>query len=263
MAGSLIGGLTSSTTSPESLLVCEPDPAKGQQLQQQYGVQHSVNNNDALKQDIVVLAIKPQLMQPVCLELRQSIPATPPLFISIAAGIRCDDIARWLSGTQAIVRCMPNTPALLSAGATGLYANQQTSVAQSKQADNILQAVGLTIWVDKENQLDAVTALSGSGPAYFFLLIEAMQTAAIELGLEPDVADKLARQTALGAARMASESELDVASLRANVTSKGGTTEQAIISFESDAFRNIVKNALQAAHDRSISLADELGKDQS
>ncbi len=262
MASSLIGGLLSSGIPAKQILACEPDQDKRQQLQRQYGIAISENNADALDYDVIVLAIKPQLMQHVCRTLSDAPAATAPLYISIAAGIRCEDIDRWLGGNQAIVRCMPNTPSLLGCGATALYANNQTSSIQSHQAATILEAVGISLWVDNEKQLDAVTALSGSGPAYFFLLIEAMHAAAVKLGLDSDTADRLARQTALGAARMASESEIDVATLRANVTSKGGTTEQAINSFEKAAFREIVADAVLAAHDRSISLADELGKDQ-
>lgn len=262
MASSLLGGLLSSSTSADKLLVCEPDQNRCQQLQQQFGIRTTQNNADALEYDVIVLAIKPQLMQDVCHKLGSAITRQSPLFISIAAGLRCEAIERWLGNSRAIVRCMPNTPSLVGKGATALYANEQTSQPQAEQATRILQAVGLTLWVNQENKLDAVTALSGSGPAYFFLLIEAMQDAAIELGLEAETACQLAQQTALGAAFMANESELDVATLRANVTSKGGTTEQAIISFEQAGFRDIVKNALQAAHERSISLADELGKGQ-
>jgi len=154
---------------------------------------------------------------------------------------------------------MPNTPSLLQCGASGLFANKQVSDGQKQQAENIMQAVGIVIWVSSEDQLNAVTAVSGSGPAYFFLMMEAMQQAGERLGLSTEVAQKLVLQTALGAARMAIESDIPAAELRKNVTSKGGTTEQAILSFQSADFQQTVLNALTAANDRSISLAEELG----
>jgi len=184
-----------------------------------------------------------------------------PLYVSIAAGIRSADIARWLGDDAAVVRCMPNTPALIQCSATALYANKTVTEMQKQRADEILHAVGITTWVADEDLLDVVTALSGSGPAYFFLLMEAMQKTAVRLGLDKETAASLTLQTALGAARMADESELDVEQLRARVTSKGGTTAAAIASFEHDDFYNNVNKALQAAYNRSRELADELGKD--
>lgn len=263
MASSLIGGLTSSSASPSRLLVAEPNIEQCERLAQQFGIQTTCNNIDTLKADVVVLAVKPQLLQPVCRQLAEALVqmSRRPLFISIAAGVRSADIERWLGGKQAIVRCMPNTPSLLQAGATGLYANPQVTSAQKIMAENILQAVGITLWVNGEDELDAVTAVSGSGPAYFFLLMEAMQQAGIKLGLPAETAAKLVIQTALGAALMADRSDVDVATLRARVTSKGGTTEQAIRSFQAADFSQLVENALTAARDRSRTLADELSKE--
>ena len=264
MASSLIGGLTSSAQASD-ILVAEPSTEQRKQLAQQFEIQTTANNVDTLKADVVVLAVKPQLLQLVCRELSKALKQSDhqPLFISIAAGVRSADIDRWLGGDQAIVRCMPNTPALLQTGATGLYANPQVSTSQKTLAENILQAVGITLWINKEAELDAVTAVSGSGPAYFFLLMEAMQQAGIKLGLEAETAEKLVLQTALGAALMADSSDVDAATLRARVTSKGGTTEQAIKSFQNADFEKLVFNALKAANDRSQTLADELSKDQS
>ena len=261
MASSLIGGLLSSSTQNDQILVAELDKDKRNQLQQQFGVKTTANNPEVLGSNIVILAVKPQLLQNVCRELDSSANTNQPLFISIAAGVRCTDINRWLGGNKAVVRCMPNTPALLQAGATALLSNENVTDAQKVLAENILQSVGITLWVENEKELDAVTALSGSGPAYFFLLMEAMQKAGVDLGLNAASAQKLTMQTALGAARMAIESDVDTATLRARVTSRGGTTEQAIISFENAGFRQIVKNALQAAANRSETLANELGKD--
>ena len=262
MATSLIGGLLSSTK-PDQILVAEPDANKCSELQKQFGVKTTRNNAETVGCDVIILAVKPQLLQNVCRQLADSTTKHQPLFISIAAGVRSTDINRWLGGDNAIVRCMPNTPALLQAGATALLANENVSDSQKSLAESIMQSVGITLWVKNENELDAVTAVSGSGPAYFFLLMEAMQKAGIELGLDAATAEKLTLQTALGAARMAIESDIDAASLRTKVTSKGGTTEQAINSFENSGFQQIVKEALQAACKQSEILANELGKDNS
>lgn len=260
MAASLIGGLLAAA-SRNQILVSEPDSAKRHELEQQFGIKTSADNHAVLGAEVVVLAVKPQLLQTVCRELAGHLGAQAPLFVSIAAGVRSADIDRWLGGERAIVRCMPNTPALVQCGATALVANTRVSPAQKQLAEQILQAVGIAIWVEAEDQLDAVTALSGSGPAYFFLLMEAMQAAAESLGLSATTARALTLQTALGAARMASQSEVDAATLRAQVTSKGGTTEQAILAFENAGFRHIVQQALDAACNQSRNLAKDLGKD--
>jgi len=260
MAASLIGGLLAADRSAQ-ILVSEPDGVKGSALAQQFGIETSTDNRAALAAEVVVLAVKPQLLQMVCRELADHIQAPAPLFISIAAGVRSADIERWLGGDRAIVRCMPNTPALVQCGATALVSNARVTTKQQQLAEQILQAVGIALWVEDEDQLDAVTALSGSGPAYFFLLMEAMQAAAENLGLDPETARALTLQTALGAARMASQGEVDAATLRERVTSKGGTTEQALLSFENAGFRSIVQQALAAACNQSRKLADELGKD--
>jgi len=267
MANSLIGGLINAGYSASDITIAEPDEARRQTLNEQFKISVTKNNADTLQCDIIVLAVKPQLLKTVCLQLasdRQS-QANNPLFISIAAGVKSTDINRWLNANQdslsAIVRCMPNTPSLLQCGASGLFANKQVSNAQKTSAEAIMQAVGMVIWVETEEQLNAVTAVSGSGPAYFFLMMEAMQQAGEALGLSKEISQKLVLQTALGASRMAMESEHSPAELRQRVTSKGGTTEQAILSFQNADFVPIVRAALQAANDRSISLADELGSD--
>ncbi|HEX5636476.1 MAG TPA: pyrroline-5-carboxylate reductase, partial [Gammaproteobacteria bacterium] len=208
-----------------------------------------------------ILAVKPQIMQPVCRDLCPVIQQKKPLLISIAAGIRSQDMDRWLGNNTAIVRCMPNTPALLRCGATGLFANNRVNVEQQKIAQRILSAAGTTTWVSDENLIDAVTAVSGSGPAYFFLLMEAMIAAGEKLGLDKKTAQQLTLQTALGAARMAMESEVDAATLRARVTSKGGTTEAAIKHFQENNFTKLVSDALASANHRAGELADSLGKD--
>ena len=261
MATSLIAGLLKETLKPEQILVAEPDADKRAQLENQFSIKTTENNVDCLNSDTIVLAVKPQLMQQICRQLASSAQEANRLFISIAAGIKSDDINRWLGSNQAIVRCMPNTPALVGCGATALFANKTVTAEQKSSVEQTLQAVGISLWVSNEDEIDAVTAVSGSGPAYFFLLMEAMQAAGESLGLDADTAKKLTIQTALGAARMAGNGDEDPATLRERVTSKGGTTEQAINSFEQSDFHNTVKNALQAAYDRSKTMADELGKD--
>ena len=258
MAASLIGGLREAGCEGERIVVAEPDNARREQLRADYGVRTTGHNADTLAQDFIVLAVKPQMLHAVCRHLQPRASDSRAVFVSIAAGIRSASIDRWLGGGQAIVRCMPNTPALLQCGATGMFANTAVSTTQREQAEAILASVGLTVWVEDEALLDAITAVSGSGPAYYFLLMEAMTDAGVALGLDAGTAQQLVTQTALGAARMMAQSNDSAAGLRANVTSRGGTTEQAIRSFEQNGFRDMVKQALQAARDRSIELADEL-----
>jgi len=265
MASSLVGGLINAGFSATDIIVAEPDKSGRDALHEKFGITTSADNVNTLSCDIIVLAVKPQLLKIVCTQLSPHLTSEkkPPLFISIAAGVRSTDINRWLNRPNkeqsAIVRCMPNTPSLLQCGAAGLFANEQVSTEQKNIAETIMQAVGLVIWVDSEEQLNEVTAVSGSGPAYFFLMMEAMQQTGEALGLSSEISQKLVLQTALGASRMAIESELSPTELRQMVTSKGGTTEQAILSFQNADYSQTVRNALQAANDRSISLADELG----
>ncbi len=261
MATSLVGGLIAAGADPASILVTEPDENRRSELSAQFGIATAADNVAALEQDVVVLAVKPQLMQPVCKQLSAFEHASKPLYVSIAAGLRTAAIQRWLGHEVALVRCMPNTPALIQCGATALYANDAVSETRKQLADSILRAAGITTWVEQEELLDAVTALSGSGPAYFFLLMEAMQNTGTELGLDRETAIRLTLQTALGAARMASESGVAADELRARVTSKGGTTAAAIASFEQAGFHYNVSKALHAAYDRSRELANELDRD--
>ena len=263
MATSLIAGLVADGYPASQISVAEPDAEKRDQLMQNYAVRSSGDNAEAVANaDIIVLAVKPQVMQTVCRSIAEAVQATKPLVISIAAGLLSDDISRWLGGNVSMVRCMPNTPALLNEGATGLFANTQVSDEQRQQADAILKTAGITVWVETEKQLDAVTAVSGSGPAYYFLFMEAMQAAGEKLGLSSEQSRLLTLQTALGAARMASESDDDPATLRAKVTSKGGTTEQAINTFNNRELATIVYEAMQAADNRAAELAQILGKDE-
>lgn len=260
MARSIIGGLVSEGFTGESVIACDPKPAALAALEQDFGIRTSTDNGVAVADaDVVVLAVKPQVMKEVCLTLRQAIPADT-LIVSIAAGISCHSLQQWLGEERRIVRCMPNTPSLVQKGAAGLFAASTVSEEQKRLAGTIMQAVGKVQWLDNEEQIDAVTAVSGSGPAYFFLMLEAMVDAGVELGLDAEVAKTLAIQTAAGAAELARNSDADLAELRRRVTSPGGTTEQAILSFEKHQLRDIVKHAMTACADRSRQMAAELGE---
>jgi pyrroline-5-carboxylate reductase len=255
MAGALIEGLLANRVAPARLWASDTDAAKLAALQAR-GVHTSVANADLVRAcDVLVLAVKPQVMAPVVKALQPALAGKSCLLVSIAAGIQIASLQQWTSPQQAIVRCMPNTPALVLAGATGSVANAHVSAQQKASADAILKAVGLVCWLDNEEQLDAVTAVSGSGPAYFFLMMEAMQAAGTKLGLPADVAKALTLQTAFGSAKLALQSDVDAAELRRRVTSPNGTTEAAIRQFESESFRELVDRALGKAAARSKELA--------
>ena len=261
MAASLIGGLIADGWKPANISVADTDTGQLKRLAERFGVVTSPGNLAASETaDVIVLAIKPQVIKPVTLELAALVKARRPLVISIAAGIREASLRDWLGEQCAIVRTMPNTPALVQSGATALYANANTSEDQRNIAESILRAVGIAIWVDDEALMDVVTALSGSGPAYFFLFMEAMQAAGHELGLPKKTARLLTLQTAFGAAKIALESSEDVSTLRERVTSPGGTTERAIQSLQGDGLETLVRKALKAAAARSRELGIELGK---
>ncbi len=261
MARSLIGGLIDNGHPADAILVSEPNANAAAGLRDTLGVRTSNNNRAAAEQaDVLILAIKPQVLAGVCVEIAGEVTRNRPLVVSIAAGIRADSIDAWLGGRTALVRCMPNTPAMVKAGMTGLYANPGVSADQRRQAESILRAVGETLWVENEELLEAVTALSGSGPAYYFLFMEAMIEAGEALGLDREAASRLTLQTALGAASMAIGGDESPATLRRRVTSPGGTTEQAIRQFEAAGLRKIVSDALHAARDRSIELSAQLGQ---
>jgi pyrroline-5-carboxylate reductase len=261
MARSLVGGLISNGVNPTQIRVADVVPTPPATAH--YPIQVFTDNIQAIQDaQVIVLAVKPQIMQTVAAELRSHLPDPAPLFISIAAGIRLDDLSRWLGNNVPLVRVMPNTPALVRSGASALFANTQVSESQKELAENILRAVGLTVWLKDESLMDLVTALSGSGPAYFFLIMELLEKAAVDLGLPQDQASLLSIQTAFGAAKMALESNEDVSILRNRVTSKGGTTEQAIKTLYEGGLEMLLKQTLIAARDRSIQLAEELGSDQ-
>ena len=260
MAGSLIGGLITDGWDPARIRVADTSTQRLEQLSQQFPIKTTTSNIDTAEQaDIILLAVKPQVIKSVAQELADIVAQQQPLVISIAAGIPASALGNWLGKSTAIVRAMPNTPAMVQSGAAALYANASVSEDQRSIAESILRAVGIVIWVDDEAQMDAVTALSGSGPAYFFLFMEALQLAGQELGLPKDTARLLALQTAFGAAKMALESNEDAATLRHQVTSPGGTTEHAIRTFQEGALEALVSKALLAAATRSRELAAEFG----
>lgn len=259
MARSLIGGLVARGAAPESITVTDPIAATRDGLISDFRVHADADAAQAMRSaDLVLLAVKPQIMRAVCQNLAPSFP-TNAVAVSIAAGITTTQLDDWLGGTRAVVRAMPNTPALLGAGATGLYANARTTTPQRLLAGLVLDAVGTSVWLEDEAQMDVVTALSGSGPAYFFLLAEALQAAAVELGLPEAAARALAAQTCLGAGRMLVETDEDAASLRQRVTSPGGTTQAALESFTRDEFEAIVARAVAAATCRGAELSTQAG----
>ncbi|HEB55275.1 MAG TPA: pyrroline-5-carboxylate reductase [Gammaproteobacteria bacterium] len=263
MARSLIGGLIASGLPADNIQASAPDREHLDTLANDFGIQTSTDNQLLVDHcDVLVLAVKPQILKQVCLALQ---PRQDCLYLSVVAGIPTASISHWLkqkteTAPLAIIRAMPNTPALLQTGASALYANAHASEAQRESAEAIMRAVGLALWVEDEAQMDAVTALSGSGPAYHFLFMEAMINAAQELGLNEANARLLTIQTAFGAAKMALEIDEQPATLRRNVTSPGGTTERAIETFQQGGFEKLVAAALSAACDRAGELAEELGK---
>ena len=260
MAASLIGGLLAQGIPASHIRASDPGAEQRAKIAAEHGIELFESNADAIANaDVVVLATKPQVLKQVSLALAPSL-APEQLIVSIAAGISCASLANWLGESRAIVRCMPNTPALLRLGASGLYANAHVDASQRQLAEQLLSAVGLALWLDEEQQIDAVTAVSGSGPAYFFLLIEAMTAAGEKLGLSRAIAEQLTLQTALGAAHMASASDVDAAELRRRVTSPNGTTEAAIKAFQAGGFEAQVQQALNAAAARSAELAEQLGQ---
>jgi len=260
MARSLIGGLIASGCPASSIFVSDRDPDQLQSIGADFQV-NTLDSNRAVvdASDVIVLAVKPQVMKEVIAGLDPA-GLKGKLLLSIAAGIRTAAIAKWLDTDCAVVRSMPNTPALVRSGATGMYANASVSEQQRENAESILRAVGLTVWVDEEDQIDAITALSGSGPAYLFLVMEAMEQAGVQLGLSAETARLLAVQTAFGASKLALEVEEDPAVLRERVTSPGGTTERAIKVFEQHHLLKLFEQAMTAARDRAAELAEQLGQ---
>ncbi len=257
MAASLIGGLIAAGHPPARLRVAVRTPASAARLRERFGVESLTDNAQALAgADVAVLAVKPQQMAEALQGLRLAPGATA---ISVAAGVRVATLAQWL-GTDAVVRAMPNTPALFRCGVSGLYADPQLPEASRRRAEQVLGSVGETCWVPREEQIDAVTALSGCGPAYYFLLTELLREAGAALGLDPAVAARLALGTFVGAAQMARDAGADVAVLRAQVTSKGGSTEAALAHLEAAGLGRIFREALGAADRRARLRGEELAQ---
>jgi pyrroline-5-carboxylate reductase len=260
MGRSLIGGILANGYPKELLQGADPDRQQREIIRKQFGIRtESDNRLAAAGAEIIVLAVKPQLMAATVKDLAPLLVRQRPLLVSVAAGIRLSAICGWLGEELPLIRAMPNTPALIRAGATALHANDQVSPEQRNTAESILRSVGTVIWVDQESMLDTVTALSGSGPAYFFMLMEFLEKAAVEMGLQPEQARLLTLETALGAARMALETDQDTGTLRRQVTSPGGTTERALTVLERGHLEALLRDALRAAQQRSVELADEYG----
>ncbi|HSH72148.1 MAG TPA: pyrroline-5-carboxylate reductase [Methylophilaceae bacterium] len=258
MARAMISGLKTNGFAMAAISVVESDAAKRDKLSEDFGVHVTEQLPSVSHSDVIVLAVKPQQLRDLSIFLGSVL--QNQLLVSIAAGIRSQDLARWLGGYQNIVRVMPNTPAQIQAGISALYAMPEVTAKQHEQAELILSAVGKTIWLDEESQMDAVTAISGSGPAYVFYFIEAMEQAALELGLTPEQARLLSLETFIGASKLATQSAETPATLRSQVTSKGGTTESAIMALESAAVKSAIIKAAKAAAARSVELGDQLGK---
>ena len=256
MARSLIGALIRGGVAARSIAVAEPDATTREALARDFGIVAHASSTDAVRgASTIVLAVKPQVLAGVCPEIGRALGDAAPLIVSIAAGIRIDQIERWIGRPLPIVRSMPNTPALIGAGATGLIANARASEDDRASAEAMLDAAGRTAWIEREDLMDTVTALSGSGPAYFFLLVEALEDAAVAQGLPRETARMLASQTCLGAGRMLVESGEAPSTLRERVTSPGGTTAAALAAFDAGGLRKLVAAAVAAATERGRELS--------
>jgi pyrroline-5-carboxylate reductase len=260
MARSLAGGLLRNGWPKPRLLLSDPDANQRQGAHEALGLAAYADNREvATRADILVLAVKPQVLAEAAVALAPTVQTRKPLVVSLAAGVRLADIERWLGGDLAMVRVMPNTPALVGSGASGMCANARVDTRMRDHAESILRAVGVTVWVEDEALIDVVTALSGSGPAYFFLMMEALERAAVAQGLDPKQARLLTLETAFGAAKMALEGGEEPAQLRRRVTSPGGTTEAAVRVFEDGGLRQLCEQAVAAAIRRARELGDMFG----
>lgn len=263
MGSSLLAGLVAHGFKPETIWVADPSAEKLAHMKNTYHVNITTNNLEAIKNaGIIILAVKPQIMHHVALEIADVVKKHKPLILSIAAGLSIANFEQWLGKNIPIIRTMPNTAAHIGCSASALFANPIVTTTQRELAESILNAVGISVWVDDEKQMDTVTSLSGNGPAYFFLLIEMLVNAAEKLGLTKEIARKLANQTALGAARLATETNEDAAELRRKVTSPGGTTEAATRFLEDNHVREIFFNALQQSNHRAAELATLFKKEE-
>lgn len=259
MASAIIGGMLDSGFKAGNIWASAPNDDHLQTIRKRFGISVTTDNRYCAQQaDMVVLAVKPQAMADVCRDIAPIAQNTRPLMVSIAAGLGTDTLDEWLGGGLPIVRVMPNTPSLVGKGAAGLFANNSVSGAQKEMVQSVFEGIGIAVWVEDEALLHGVTALSGSGPAYFFLMLESLEAAATEAGVNPETARQLAIQTMAGAAEMAAKSEHDPAQLKKNVMSPNGVTEQAIHTFEEGGMRDLVKKAYNSAYKRSEEMAKEL-----
>ena len=259
MAYALIKGLLNNGFDANQINISDPNEELLRNRESELKVTTYSDNASLLSNsDVIFFAVKPQVLSNVCLELK-GIVKSKHLFVSIVAGIRSSDINRWLGGNFSLIRTMPNTPALFQSGVTGLFANELVDNEQKSLVESILSSVGECFWVNEEKLIDAITAISGSGPAYFFLLMESMKQAGMALGLDEETANSLSIQTAYGASLMANKTGKDSRTLRTEVTSPNGTTQSAIESFQDQNFEGIVANATRAAYDRARELSNELG----
>ncbi len=261
MARAILGGLVANGYDPERIWASAPEDNHLQSLRNDFGIYTTTDNRHCASQaDILILAVKPQIMAEACQDIASVVQNTRPLAVSIAAGLDSETIGNWLGGDVPMVRCMPNTPSLVGKGATALYATEGVSREQCDTVTDIFSSIGLAVWLEQEEEMHAVTALSGSGPAYCYLLVESMEAAAIDAGVHPDTARQLAIQTMAGAAEMCSRGDEAPDQLRRNVMSPGGTTEQAVEALEKGGMRDIVKKAFNAAKKRSAELSEQLKK---
>jgi len=262
MATSLIAGLIADGYAPQSIQVSDPNPEQRNRLQANFGIRTFADNRAALDAaETLVLCIKPQMAAKVCADIAPVLADSRPLVLSIMAGVPESAMQRWFGTKLPIVRAMPNTPAMVQTGAIGLHASPEVDAEGRNRAETIMRSAGLVRWVSEEFKIDAVTAISGSGPAYFFLFMEAMEEAGVALGLDAETARLLTIQTALGAAKMAMESNDPPSRLREQVTSPGGTTERALAVFNEADLHALVAKAATAARDRAIELSRTLSED--
>jgi len=262
MAQSIIRGLLAKDYQAQQITIAEPNAVKIDNLQKEFAIYGTIDNCQAVQHaEIIILAVKPQQLSIVCKEIAPILAQQNSLIISVAAGASMEFLNKLLGANTAIVRCMPNTPALIGRGAAGLFANRHVSTLQKQWAEGILNAVGMSVWVEDESKIDIITALSGSGPAYFFYFIESLQKAAEKLGLDAETARSLSLQTALGAVCLANESEEDLSTLRQRVTSPGGTTEQGVNALANGDLPKLCLKTLEAAQTRAHELAEQLLKE--
>lgn len=261
MARAILGGLVANGYDPTRIWASAPEDSHLQGLRDDFGIYTTTDNRHCASQaDILILAVKPQVMAQACQDVASVVRNTRPLAVSIAAGLDSQTIGGWLGGDVPVVRCMPNTPSLVGKGASALYATDSVSRQQREAVTSIFSSIGLGVWLEQEQQMHAVTALSGSGPAYCYMLVESMEAAAVDAGVPSETARQLAVQTMAGAAEMCSHGDETPAQLRRNVMSPGGTTEQAVEALESGGLRGIVAKAFNAAKTRSAELSEQLKK---